>query len=357
MHPFRSTVIPLLGLGLLLGTASCGGGGSNSSGGGGGGTPAAPNIYVTDVLLQPAPSTVLQFSSDANGTIFPGGGASPTSTLTAPSNVIFNNGLALDATGDVYVGGQILNGNPVSLDIAGVEILFYSSGASGTATPSRTITSSSTFLAGSLGQIGGLAVDSAGNLYASTNVAQGIGIVVFPPIASGDVTPTRVIAGSATNIGGVNPGQIAVDSADNVYVAGSVPISVTPASILVFNSTATGNVAPINTLGGSNTTITNAVGIALDGAGNIYVANKNGANGSSILEFSAGATGNVVPMRTISGSATGMIDLGNLTVDSAGNIYVLNDLNILKFAPTATGNAAPISSIGGESGTDNIAVH
>ena len=35
----------------------------------------------------------------------------------------------------------------------------------------------------------------------------------------------------------------------------------------------------------------------------------------------------------------------NLALDSAGNIYVLNDLNLLKFAPNATGNVAPIATI------------
>jgi hypothetical protein len=50
-------------------------------------------------------------------------------------------------------------------------------------------------------------------------------------------------------------------------------------------------------------------------------------------------------MRTISGSATTMSAVGNLTVDSAGNIYLLNDLNILKFSPTTTGNVAPTATI------------
>ena len=86
-------------------------------------------------------------------------------------------------------------------------------------------------------------------------------------------------------------------------------------------------------------------GVAVDSQGNVYVSNVDGAGVFSIFEFSAGSTGNVAPMRTISGSATTMNAIGNLTVDSAGNIYVLNDINILKFSPTATGNVAPTATI------------
>jgi hypothetical protein len=72
----------------------------------------------------------------------------------------------------------------------------------------------------------------------------------------------------------------------------------------------------------------------------------------SILEFSPGSTGNVAPIRTISGSATTMGRFGALRVDSAGNIYVLSvaeaggsATSILKFSSTATGNVAPSTSI------------
>jgi hypothetical protein len=49
-----------------------------------------------------------------------------------------------------------------------------------------------------------------------------------------------------------------------------------------------------------------------------------------ILEVSAGSTGNVAPTRTISGSATTMSAVGDLALDSAGNIYVLKDLNLFE---------------------------
>jgi hypothetical protein len=73
--------------------------------------------------------------------------------------------------------------------------------------------------------------------------------------------------------------------------------------------------------------------------------------------FSAGSTGNAAPVRTIAGAATTMIAPESLSVDSAGNVYVLNDLNILKFGPNATGNVAPSATISfvGFSGVSSIA--
>jgi sugar lactone lactonase YvrE len=323
--------------------SSCGGGMAN----GGGTPPASSSIYVTSVLLGGLPSSVLEFPTTASGDI------SPTSTIKGSSNSFFN-GLAVDATGNVYVGTALnASGN------GGIEILVYAPGATGTATPIRTISGAATGL-DVLGQNSSisLAVDSAGNIYvaAPTTLSQNdLGVSIFSATANGDVAPTRVIAGIATDI--QFPNQIAVDSAGNVYVANS-PFSGT-ASIFIFNSSANGNVPPTSVLGGSATTMNSIQGLAVDNAGNIYVA-ANALDGGTpgILEFSAGSTGNVAPVRTISGPATTIIGLGNIAVDGAGSVYVLSPPGILKFASSVMGDAAPTATITSISltGDDSIAV-
>lgn len=335
--------------------AGCGGGTGNSggtniggsSGGGAGALTPAASFYVVQQNLPPLPSTILQFSRRANGSV------APAATITGPADVGFTAS-TVNGLGNLYVGGQVFSGTTSGGAEIGAEILVYAPGASGTPTPSQTITGGLQGL--STNSISAMAVDSAQNLYTVTGIAVGsgpsghvyTGIAVFDPTANGDLTPKKSIAGPATQISN-NPAQIATDSDGNLYVASGATFA--PGSIVIFNSSATGNMPPTNTLGGSNTTIYYALGVAVDSAGNIYVSSEAQIPQSieggapSILKFSAGSTGNVAPIQTISGGATTMGNIGNLRVDSAGNIYVLNGSTILKFAPDATGNVAPVATI------------
>ena len=347
MHTFKLMDSFLSAFSLLLVMYGCGGGSSGGSGTG----PTASNVYINqDIVLEPQLSpSILQFSTTATGSV------SPSPKLKGPAGVAFI-GLAVDGPGNLYVGGTIH-----SSPFPSSEILVYAPGASGTATPFRTIAGASTglnVLNESL--VYALALDATGNIYVSSYVNVGgilyPGVSIFSASANGNVAPTNVIAGSATTISGFSPGQIAVDSANHVYTAGgSLP---QPDSILIFNSSSPGNGPPTSSITGSNTMIEDVVGIALDSAGNIYVANGNaGVSTPSILVFSAGSTGNVAPIRTISGSATTMIAAGNLSVDSDGNVYVVDLSDILKFGPTSSGNVPPIATISfvGFSGVSNIA--
>jgi sugar lactone lactonase YvrE len=341
----------LLTMAALL--AGCGGGtsnsgGTNTGGSSGGGTAAlspASSFYIVEQYLPPEPSKILQFSRTANGSV------APASTITVPPGAGFT-ALAVDGLGNLYVGGQEFSG---STEI-GPEIWVYAPGAIGTPTPSQTITAS--LQSPSANSISAMAVDNAQNLYAVTAVALGsgptgrvyTGIAVYAPAANGKLAPIKSIVGPATEISN-NPDQIATDSAGNLYVA-SGSTATGPGSVVIFSSSATGNMPPTSALTGPNTTIGYAQGVALDSAGNIYVSSaaqlpqsvEDGA--PSILKFSAGSTGNVAPILTISGSATAMDNnIGNLRVDSAGNIYVVSGSAILRFAPGATGNVAPAATI------------
>jgi hypothetical protein len=342
----------LFGFSLLLATVGCGGGGGSGT------LPppgAEPSIYLTQAIPSTSTSNILLFSTAANGTV------SPTSNLTGPASVVFS-GLAVDGTGSAYVGGEIFGsgGGSGGPPLASVEILVYAPGASGTQ-PTRTITSSS--LQVNQGGIDALAVDGSGNLYVSAVLAApnlGSGVAIFSPAANGDAVPIRVIGGIDTGIIGIGSIPIAVDSAGEVYV--STGFALQPESILIFNSSASGNMPPTSTIGGPATTINSIRCLALDSAGNIYVSNAQSDPNElqDILEFSAGSTGNVAPIRTISGSATTISTAGNLALDSEGNIYLLNGLNLLKFAPGATGNVAPIATITTSTSLlfdSNIAIH
>ena len=109
---------------------------------------------------------------------------------------------------------------------------------------------------------------------------------------------------------------------------------------------AKGNVAPIATIGGLATGLFQPRGIALDPAGHLWVLNSQGM----VSEFAAGASGNVAPITTLSavtlGSAT------HLTFDPAGNLFLSgsalgNSDLVEEFAAGATGNDAPIATFRG----------
>jgi len=101
-------------------------------------------------------------------------------------------------------------------------------------------------------------------------------ILVYAPGSNGMATPTRTIIGNTTGLEGFTQNVIrglAVDSSGKLYVfSGLIKGALVNPGSSVFAPTANGDVAPTNVI-----TITNLGGytmgqIALDSAGNIYVA-------------------------------------------------------------------------------------
>ena len=250
--------------------------------------------------------------------------SSSSSSTTPPSNIPTKLFVADEGGGAVPADVRVF---PIS--------------ASGNVAPTATISGAMTGLVGALD----MARDGAGNIYVSDNTPS---IRVFAPTASGNVAPTRVIAGPATTLS--TPIGMGFDAAGNLYVAdfsggGGV------GSIALFAAGANGNIAPIATISGASTGLNGAEGLALDGSGRIWVVNQNAPN---VEAFAPGSNGNVAPAITIAGVNTGMTLAtrpGYLALDSAGNIYVsifaANTINV--FAASASGNVAPIRSISGAS--------
>ena len=75
-------------------------------------------------------------------------------------------------------------------------------------------------------------------------------------------------------------------------------------SVTVYPSSANGDVPPVATITGAATGLNAPTGLALDIAnGEIYVAN---VNGNAITVYPISANGNVAPTRTIAGGSTGL---------------------------------------------------
>jgi len=177
--------------------------------------------------------------------------------------------------------------------------------------------------------------------------AHGSAVDIYPAVLNGNISPSAVISGSQTQL--AQPGGIVVDNAGEIYVA-----VVDSDEIVEFPPGSTGNVSPEVVISGSQTALSRPTGLALDGGGNLYVGNCASGCGvgsapSAVLEFAAGASGNVAPIRDVSGSNTQLANANAVAVDATGNIYASNYLanSIVVFASDANGNVSPIRVIEG----------
>ena len=109
---------------------------------------------------------------------------------------------------------------------------------------------------------------------------------------------------SATHDAAANP-------APGIYVA-SVNNTVT-----VFALDADGDVVPTRTIAGSATLLSLPIDVAVDAASNLYVGNRTG---SMVTVYAPDATGDVAPLRTL--IALGMDSPQSVVLEPAGDLYV-----------------------------------
>jgi hypothetical protein len=265
-----------------------------------------PPLPGFSVYAFQSPSTgdasILQFAASSSGSVAP----SSTLTLPTPQSISWD-GMTTDRWGQIYAWGNQIASSPS-------EILVYPAGGT---TPVHTILGSpSTFPFTSQ-----VVVDSTGQIYVETgDAAMGnSAILVYSTDADGTTTPVRTIEGSLTGLDG--SGFMAVDGAGNIYISNDTN---TPGEIRVFAPTANGNVAPTRVIAGANTLLTTWVlGLDVDSIGDVYaVVWLPATNSTEIVEFAAGASGNVAPIMTLDGAIAGEQAI-NVRVDAAGNLYAL----------------------------------
>jgi hypothetical protein len=260
--------------------------------------------------------TISEFAESANGNV-------------APSSVITND-----------------NGGPVAIAFSSKEGIGFADGNinSGGQFGVETFSLAGDFLTGIEGfakpsQTNAVAFDSTGQLFVSTFTKGARVIDVFKRGANnsgggGIAKPKRTIS---------DEGGLAIDSNDLLYVANGMTATI--------DSFPSGSGTMEAQIGGSNTGLAAPSAVAVDASLNVYVFDSKTA---TISEFAAGATGNVAPIRTISGSNTGLdggdgFNFGLAVSKTSGDIFVSNPASnaILVFAATASGNAAPIQTIAG----------
>jgi NHL repeat-containing protein len=223
----------------------------------------------------------------------------------------FPQGVATDRAGNVYVAD--LNNRTIrKVTPAGVVTTFAGSGAQGSTDATGT--------AASFNFPQGVATDSAGNVYVADPPNQTIRKIT----PDGAVTTLAGKTGVFDHIDGTGaearfkfPQGVATDGADNVYVADTSNCAIrkiTPAGVV------TTLTAPVTDATGAPACL-NVYGIAADGPGNVYVADLNG---NVIRKVTPAGV-----VTTLAGPA-GFHFPSGVTVDSAGNVYAVDNSNTVR---------------------------
>jgi hypothetical protein len=209
---------------------------------------------------------------------------------------------------------------------------------------------------------GGVAFDSAGNLYVADWASSTIRKMT-PAGTNWVVTTAAGLAGSFGSVNGTNSdarfniaGGVALDSADNVYV-------VDVENNLIRKMTLTGTnwvVTTVAGLGGNSggtdgpgnvALFKGPSGVAVDGAGNTYVADQ--INHTIRKVTPTGEVTTLAGLAGYAGSTDGMNsaarfnDPSGVAVDNSGNIYVAETLNHIIRKVTPAGSNWSVTTLAG----------
>ncbi len=322
---------------------------------------SAGNAYVADTLN----NAIRKIAPDGTVTTFAGGQSGAADGQGTNAGFNFPAGVAVDASGNVYVADQ--SNNTIRKITPGglVSTLAGSPGARGASDGSGTNALFS--------HPAGVAVDGAGNVYVadtwnctirminSTGAVQTLaGKGGVPYGHSYTLTGTGGTAdGVGTNALFYYPAGIAVDAATNIYVTdtGNDTIrKIAPGAIvstLAGFPTAIGNADGA----GTNASFSSPKGVAVDGSGNLYVADsgnntirKISPSGSVVtVAGQAGAWGGT----DASGTNALFSQPSGVALDAKGNLIVADTVNCSIREISTNGVVGTFAGPGGSAGSDN----
>jgi hypothetical protein len=151
-------------------------------------------------------------------------------------------------------------------------------------------------------------LDATNNrLFVADQAGDAVAIFDNASTLNGNVTPTRVVQGTATHL--AVPSGVAVDGVGRLVVTNVGNGTTIPPSITIYANAAIadGNIAPVAEITGSNTGMSTPDQIAVDrtGTGTLYNADP-GAARIAIFGSLSTANGNISATRSIKGPSTGM---------------------------------------------------
>jgi sugar lactone lactonase YvrE len=313
-------------------------------------TDSAGNLYVADT----SNSIIRKITSAGVVSTFAGAVWATGSADGTGAAASFNNtfGTATDSAGNVYVADS---GNHTIRKITSAGVVTTLAGLA-----NNPGSADGTGAAASFNYPQGITTDSAGNVY----VADYYNHTIRKITSAGVVT---TLAGTARSYGSADgtgaaarfnyPGGLATDSAGNVYVADTENHTIRKITSAGVVTTLAGTVGSSDSADGTGAaaSFSYPYGLATDSAGNVYVADTNNSTIRKIT--SAGVVTTLAGLANNPGSADGTGAAASfnypygITTDSAGNLYVADtSSNTIRKIITATGLVSTVVGTAGRDG-------
>jgi sugar lactone lactonase YvrE len=309
------------------------------------GTPESSGIVVVSISCAPLPTSPPPALALYAGSL--GSGSADSTGLAA--SFFGPSALATDAAGNVYVADtnnstirKIAPGGVVTT-LAGAAMVVGSSDGTGAAASFR--------------YPGGIATDSAGNVY----VADTYNNTVRKITPAGVVTTLAGTAGVSGGVDGTGAGAsfslpvgIVVNAAGTIYVSDfydNTIRAITPAGVVTTLAGATGTVGSADGTGAA-ARFNGPQGIALDASGNLYVADSWNATirevtPAGVVTTFAGTAGVTGAANGAATAATFSVPL-DVAIDGSGDLYVADNGNSLIRKISAAGVVSSVIGTAGQ---------
>ncbi len=286
-------------------------------------TPRYPGTRYGAVLLEDGSGNVLATAYVYGIGTGPQVAFTPATQSVVVSGLLHPDGVAVDASGNVYIADG--NNNRVLKETLSAGAYTQSVLVSGLSTPAAVAVDGSgdvyiadagdglllkeapsggsyiqTLVGTGLTNDNGVAVDGSGDVYIADS---GNNRVLLETLSSGIYTQTPIGSGFS------NPQSVAVDGKGNVYVADS-------GSNRILEETLTEGTYTQSPL---FTGLNNPLGVAVDGVGNVYIANASA--GQILMETLSGES------YTQTTLASGLSSPQTMVVDGTGNVFVTDSNN------------------------------